>query len=93
MSKNYRGKFKRAAIAIAIIAALVGAQACSTQSSDQAPPPVTAAQAPAPNTQSQPPAQSDSSDPDSVLGAGAHFVWTVVAFPFRVVGDVLGLLV
>ena len=30
---------------------------------------------------------------DSVLGATAHFVWTVVAFPFRVVGDVLGELV
>jgi hypothetical protein len=32
-------------------------------------------------------------DHDSVLGATAHFVWTVVAFPFRVVGDVLGELV
>lgn len=27
---------------------------------------------------------------DSLLGATAHFVWTVVAFPFRVVGDVIG---
>jgi hypothetical protein len=26
----------------------------------------------------------------SVLGATANFVWTVVAFPFRVVGDVIG---
>jgi hypothetical protein len=27
---------------------------------------------------------------DSLLGATGHFVWTVIAFPFRVVGDVLG---
>jgi hypothetical protein len=27
---------------------------------------------------------------DSLLGATGHFVWTVVSFPFRVVGDVLG---
>jgi hypothetical protein len=32
---------------------------------------------------------SDSDDHDSLLGATAHFVWTVVAFPFRVVGDVI----
>jgi hypothetical protein len=93
MSMNHGGKFKRVAIAIAIAAAVAGAQACSSQSSNQPSPPVTAASAPAP--QAQPLAQTHSQDdqPDSVLGAGAHFVWTVVAFPFRVVGDVLGLLV
>ena len=26
----------------------------------------------------------------SLLGATANFVWTVVAFPFRVAGDILG---
>lgn len=26
----------------------------------------------------------------SLLGATANFVWTVVSFPFRVVGDVIG---
>jgi uncharacterized protein YceK len=29
-------------------------------------------------------------DHDSLLGATGHFVWTVIAFPFRVVGDVIG---
>ena len=42
-------------------------------------------------TQTQPATQTTSSDEhDSLLGATAHFVWTVIAFPFRVVGDVLG---
>jgi hypothetical protein len=31
-----------------------------------------------------------SDDHDSLLGATGHFVWTVIAFPFRVVGDVIG---
>ena len=31
-----------------------------------------------------------SDDHDSVLGATAHLVWTVIALPFRVVGAVLG---
>jgi hypothetical protein len=93
MSKNRSAKFIRAAVAIAIAVTLTGVQACSSQSSNPAPPPITAAQESAPNTQSPPPPHVDSSEPDSVLGAGAHFVWTVVAFPVRVVGDVLGLLV
>jgi len=33
---------------------------------------------------------TSSDDHDSLLGATGHFVWTVIAFPFRVVGDVLG---
>ena len=41
-------------------------------------------------TQPAPAPTEDSSGYDSLLGATAHFVWTVVAFPFRVVGDVLG---
>ena len=31
-----------------------------------------------------------SDDHDSLLGATGHFLWTVIAFPFRVVGDVIG---
>jgi uncharacterized membrane protein YdcZ (DUF606 family) len=31
--------------------------------------------------------------PDSVLGAAAHAVGTIILFPFRPVGDALGLLV
>ncbi len=33
---------------------------------------------------------TEESGHDSLLGATAHFVGTVIAFPFRVVGDVLG---
>lgn len=31
--------------------------------------------------------------PDSVLGATAHAIGTVILFPFRLIGDALGLLV
>lgn len=93
MAENHGGKFNRVAVAIAMLAIVASAQACSSQTSNPPPPPTTAAQRSAQPNQSPPPAQTDSSEPDSVLGAGAHFVWTVVAFPFRVVGDVLGLLV
>jgi len=34
-----------------------------------------------------------SKKPDSVLGATAHAVGTVILFPFRLVGDALGLIV
>jgi len=34
-----------------------------------------------------------SEEPDSVLGASAHFVWTVVSFPFRLIGDAFDLIV
>jgi hypothetical protein len=32
-------------------------------------------------------------EPDSVLGATAHAVGTVILFPFRLIGDAVGLLV
>jgi hypothetical protein len=38
------------------------------------------------------PSKPDSDGPDSVLGATAHAVGTVILFPFRVVGDTLELL-
>lgn len=34
-----------------------------------------------------------SDEPDSVLGATTHAVATIILFPFRLVGDALGLLV
>ena len=34
-----------------------------------------------------------SDEPDSVLGATAHAVATIILFPFRLIGDALGLLV
>jgi len=34
-----------------------------------------------------------SNEPDSVLGATAHAVGTVILFPFRLIGDAFGLIV
>jgi hypothetical protein len=86
-SKTARRKLRRAAVAVTMLAVVASAQACSTQSSS--PPPDTTAS----STTAAPAPQAQNDEPDSVLGAGAHFVWTVVAFPFRLVGDALGLLV
>jgi ABC-type oligopeptide transport system substrate-binding subunit len=72
-------------IIAALAAALPLMQACSSQQSS--PPPDT-------QTQAQPaPPPSDPGEPDSVLGSAFHFVGTVVLFPFRLIGDTLGLLV
>ena len=34
-----------------------------------------------------------SNEPDSVLGATAHALGTIILFPFRLIGDAVGLLV
>jgi len=34
-----------------------------------------------------------SEEPDSILGATAHAIGTVILFPFRLIGDALGLIV
>jgi hypothetical protein len=36
---------------------------------------------------------TQSNEPDSVLGATAHAIGTIILFPFRLIGDALGLLV
>ncbi len=36
---------------------------------------------------------TQSTEPDSVLGATAHAVATIVLLPFRIIGDALGLIV
>ena len=37
--------------------------------------------------------ETSEKQPDSVLGATAHAIGTVILFPFRLIGDALGLLV
>ncbi len=37
--------------------------------------------------------ETSEKEPDSVLGATAHAIGTVILFPFRLIGDALGLLV
>ncbi len=72
-------------IIAAFAAAIPVIQACSSQ--QPSPPPDQ-------QTQAEPaPVPADPVEPDSVLGSALHFVGTVVLFPFRLVGDTLGLLV
>ncbi len=61
-------------------------QACSSQSETTT---TTTTTEPVTTTQQTTTTTTDNGH-DSLLGATAHFVWTVVAFPFRVVGDVIG---
>lgn len=37
--------------------------------------------------------ETSEKQPDSILGATAHAVGTVILFPFRLIGDALGLIV
>lgn len=46
----------------------------------------------APSNTAPAPSASHDEAPDSVLGATAHAVWTLVLFPFRVVGHTVGLI-
>jgi hypothetical protein len=71
-------------VVAALAVAMPMMQACSSQQSG--PPPDQ-------QTQAQQPPPADPVEPDSVLGSALHFVGTVVLFPFRLVGDTLGLLV
>ncbi len=72
-------------VAAVLALAVPTMQACSSQQS--APPPDEQTQA------QPPPPAADPVEPDSVLGSAVHFVGTVVLFPFRLIGDTLGLLV
>jgi hypothetical protein len=97
MGKN----FARYAFALALLAGigLTSIQGCSSGQETQTT--VTSTYPPTPDDPdaSNPPNQpytttttTTTSRPDSVLGATAHAVWTVVALPFRLVGDALGLI-
>jgi Tfp pilus assembly protein PilV len=85
------------ALAGLTVMSLAVAQGCSTRQQTQTT--VTHSYTPtaADNSDPQPEATTTtttttSNRPDSVLGATGHAVWTVVALPFRVVGDTLGLI-
>jgi hypothetical protein len=43
-------------------------------------------------TQSTTTTTTESNEPDSVLGATAHAIGTIILFPFRLIGDALGLI-
>lgn len=62
-------------------------QACSSQQHTETTTTITTEPA---STERTTTTTTTSDDHDSLLGATAHLVWTVIAFPFRVVGDVIG---
>ena len=70
------------ALAIVALPALPG---CSSQETR-----TTTTQADPNNPGSTTTTTTTTEDHDSLLGATGHFVWTVIALPFRIVGDVLG---
>jgi hypothetical protein len=79
-------RFKILIPTIALVAAM-GLLGCSSQQETRTTETTTASQ-PAETNQST--TTTNDSGHSSLLGATANFVWTVVTFPFRVVGDVIG---
>jgi hypothetical protein len=45
------------------------------------------------SSQSETTTTTTSNEPDSVLGATFHAIGTIILFPFRLVGDAIGLIV
>lgn len=80
-------------LALAISAAPI-VQSCSSQS-ETTQTTTTADPAAAPATTSSETTTTTTTDnqPDSVLGATFHAIGTIIAFPFRLIGDAIGLLV
>jgi hypothetical protein len=74
-----------------VLVAAIGALGCSSQRETRTTETTTTAQ-PVETTQATTTttATTDDSVHPSLLGATGTFVWTVVTFPFRVVGDVIG---
>jgi hypothetical protein len=81
-------------VALPVLAAALWCAGCSGQQMNTA---ATTTITTAAEDQSVPPPEqttqtttTGSSGHSTLLGATANFVWTVVSFPFRVVGDVIG---
>jgi len=79
-------------LALAISAAPI-VQGCSSQ--NETTQTTTTADPAAPATTSSQTTTTTTTDnePDSVLGATFHAIGTIIAFPFRLIGDAVGLLV
>jgi ABC-type glycerol-3-phosphate transport system substrate-binding protein len=83
-------------IPMLMLAAAIGAPACSSQDTRTTETTTTTQPVDAGPTQPMESSQSTTSTTtndsghSSLLGATGNFVWTVVAFPFRVVGDIIG---
>ena len=85
-----------ALVPVLFLAAAIGAPGCGSQetrtseTTTTTQPPDTSPTQPAETSQSTTTTTTKDSGHSSLLGATANFVWTVVALPFRIVGDVLG---
>jgi hypothetical protein len=81
--------------AILALCALISVSACATHQETQTTETTTT---PAYTDDSSPPSQTTttttttSDEPDSVVGSVFHAVGTVILFPFRLIGDALGLI-
>jgi hypothetical protein len=69
-----------------VLIAAIGPLGCSSQQETR----TTETTTSQPVESSQRTTTTNDSGHSSLLGATANFVWTVIAFPFRVVGDVIG---
>jgi hypothetical protein len=70
-----------------VLVAAIGTPGCSSQRETRTTETITTAQ-PVETTHAT--TTTDDSGHSSLLGTTGAFVWTVVTFPFRVVGDVIG---
>jgi hypothetical protein len=82
-------RFKILIPTIALVAAM-GLLGCSSQQETRTTETTTASQPAETNQSTTTTTTTNDSGHSSLLGATANFVWTVVTFPFRVVGDVIG---
>jgi hypothetical protein len=73
-----------------VLVAAMGPLGCSSQQETPTTETATASQPAETNQSTTTTTTTNDSGHSTLLGATANFVWTVVAFPFRVVGDVLG---
>jgi hypothetical protein len=100
-SRNRCPRRAAATLAIAVLCAALGLVSCSGQQQTETATTATTTSQPAqeqatttnqPTTETTKTTKTTTTDSghSSLLGATANFVWTVVSFPFRVVGDVLG---
>jgi len=83
-------------IPMLILAAAMGPLGCAsqetrtTETTSTAQPADASATQPAETNQTTTTTTTSDSGHSSLLGATANFVWTVVALPFRIVGDIIG---
>jgi hypothetical protein len=73
-----------------VLIAAIGPLGCSSQQETRTTETTTTAQPVESSESRTTTTTTNDSGHSSLLGATANFVWTVVAFPFRVVGDVIG---